>query len=118
MREKYKNNVAWLFKRKIIDNTPTYEVDGIPFYCNKETRKRSVLSPMSNTFKSVTTEVYKTTTQLDFAENDKIAFTQTPINDATTADFTIIIAVDEKPYLEKGNKQRTVTYKEFWLTLS
>ena len=118
MREKYKNNVAWLFKRSVVDNTPTYAIEGIPFYCNKEMNKKTRFNAMANVYKSVAEEVIKTTTQLDFAENDKIAFTPTPILNASGDDFSVIIGIDEIPYMERGNKFRNVTYKEFWLRLS
>ena len=118
MREKYKNNVAWLFKRITVDNTPTYEKDGTPFYCNKETVRKSRMDPMANQYKSVADEVLKTTTQLDFATNDRIAFTPEPRNNADFNDFSVIVSMNEMPYMERGNKFRNVTYKEFWLTLS
>jgi len=117
-RELYKNNIAYLFKRITSDNTPTYSTEGIPFWCNKETVKKTRFNPMSNQYKSGTEEVVKTTTQLDFATNDRVAFTPTPRHDANNSDFGTIINIDEKPYMEKGNKYRTVTYKEFWLRLS
>ncbi len=118
MRDKYKRNNAWLFKRITVDNTATYEVDGTHFYCNKETVKKTRFNAMANQYKSVAEEVIKTTTQLDFAENDKIAFTPTPRLNADADDFSIIIGIDEMPYMERGNKFRNVAYKEFWLRLS
>ena len=118
MREKYKRNNAWLFKRVITDNKPTYEETGIHFYCNKEVVKKSIANPMANQYKSVMEEVVKTTTQINFEENDRIAFTDTPRHNADFSDFSVIIAIDEKPYMERGNKFRNVTYKEFWLRLS
>ena len=118
MREKYKKNIAYLFKRKIVDNTPTYDVDGTPFYCNKEMVKKTRANPMANQYKSGMEEVIKTTTQLNFEQNDRIAFTPSPRHNADNSDFSVIIGIDEKPYMEKGNKYRNTTYKEFWLRLS
>ena len=118
MREKYKNNIAYLFKRTVVDNTATWDETGIPFYCNKETVKRSRQNAMAGYYKSVAEEVLKTTTQINFEQNDRIAFTPTPTHDANGSDFSIIIGIDEKPYMERGNKFRNVTYKEFWLRLS
>jgi len=119
MREKYKNNVAWLFKRITTDgSTIKWEEDGTAFYCNKEIVKKSRLNAMSNQYKSVATEVVKTTTQLNFENNDRIAFTPEPRNNADFNDFSLITDIDEKPYMERGNKFRTTTYKEFWLTLN
>jgi len=118
MREKYKNNVAWLFKRITTDGTVSWEVDGAPFYCNQETVKKSRFNAMANQYKSVADEIVKTTTQLNFETNDRIAFTPEPRNNADFHDFGIIINIDEKPYMERGNKFRNTVYKEFWLTLS
>ena len=117
-RQKYMNNIMYLFKRDTTDNTPDYEQEGIPFYCNIENVKKSSFNPMANTYKSEATEVAKTTTQIQFGIDDIISKKPAPMNDANEADFSTIIDINEKPYLEKGNKYRTVEYKEYWLTLS
>ena len=80
--------------------------------------KRYSTNQMSNVYKTQATEIYKTTSQLNFDINDRIAFTATPRNDADYSDFSHIKDIEEKPYLGGGNKHRTVTYKEYWLTLS
>ena len=118
MREKYKNNDAYLFPHIEDSNPVAWEEDGIHFYCNKEIVKKTRSNPMANQYKSATEEVIKTTTQLDFKNNDRVAFTQTPIHNADGSDFSVIISKEEKPYMERGNKFRKETYKEFWLTLS
>lgn len=115
MKEKYKNNIGFLFKRDKT-NTATYAVDGIPFSCNKTSKKTTIFNPQSNTYKSDTTEVIKTTTQLDYEEFDKIAFTSTP----TVDDFSTIATdgISRVPYMEKGNKYRTVEYWDYTITIT
>jgi len=115
MKQLYKNNVAYLFK-KDKSNTATYAVDGIPLSCNRETKKTTIFNPQSNTYKSDTTEVIKTTTQLDYAEFDKIAFTSSP----TVDDFSTIATdgISRIPYMEKGNKYRNVDYWDYTITIT
>ena len=114
MREKYKNNRMWLFKRNK-DNDPPYDLDGKPFFCNIVSKKVSIYDPMSNTWKSTKADVLMTTTQLDFDSFDGISDTSEPSLD----DFSMIAqdGIDKKPYMERGNKHRRTKYWEYTLTI-
>jgi len=121
MRNKYTNNIMYLFKKLTNEKGQSdinYSQQGIPFYCNIETRRKSTTTPMSNVLMGVTEDIVKTTTQLDFEQYDRISFKNVPQNNANATEFSSIASVMEKPYNEKGNKYRTKRYKEYWLTLS
>lgn len=115
-RELYKDYVAYLHKRVTTDNEPDWEEHGTPFYCNKESIKKSRWNPQANTFAGTAEEIIKTTTQLEFEINDKITFIKTPYNDATNGDFSMIGTIEPKPMLTKGNKFRNREYFEYWIT--
>jgi len=115
-RELYKNNIAYLHKRITTDNTINWAEDGTPFYCNRESVKKSRWNLQANTYAGTAQEIIKTTTQLNFEVNDKITFTKTPLNDVNNGDFSLIGAIDTKPYMERGNKHRSQTYYEYWIT--
>ena len=113
MKQKYKNNIAYLWKRDKT-NTATYAVVGIPFYCNRVTKNTSVYNPQSNTYKGTITETIKSTSQIDFAEFDKVSFVVSP----TIDQFSVIAqdGIKRIPYQEKGNKYRTVQYWDYTIT--
>lgn len=127
-KEKYKQNIAYLFKRKPNEKngtrTPQYETEGIPFYCNRESVRKSIQQIGGNGYKSVAEDVIKTTTQMllrhgvDYEVHDKIAFTANPSNDVNGNDFGIIIDIDPRPYLQKGNKHRTINFYEYWIKIT
>lgn len=114
MREKYMDNIAYLFPKDRNDNDLTYNEIGKPFYCNKEVKNKSSLNPMTGNYMSSATEILKTTTQLDFSEHDRIAFKPYPTDD----EYSMIIKVDIKPLFARGNKYRNNTMNEYWITLS
>lgn len=120
MRQKYKDEIAYLFKKVQIikGNTkvPSWEVDGTPFYCDLVAKNSSLMSPISGAYSSTTSIIIKTTAQLDFIEGDRIAFTPNPSNDVDTNDFSLIQSVEWKPYLQKGDKHRNVKYYEYWIS--
>ena len=116
-RELYKNDVAYLHKRIITDNTADWDEDGTPFYCNRESVKRSKWNPQANTYSGSLEEIIKTTTQLEFEINDKITFESTPLNDTDNGDVSIISAINPKPIMGKGNKHRKQVYYEYWITI-
>lgn len=115
-RELYTNNIAYLHKRVATENEPDWELDGIPFYCNRVTVKKSRWNPQANTYTGSAEEIIKTTTQLSFEVNDKITFNKQPYNDANMGDFSMIGAVEPKPYMPRDNKQRNDSYYEYWIT--
>ena len=117
-RELYKNNVAYLHKRITTDNTPDWEVDGTPFYCNRVNVKVSKWTPIAGFDSGTVVEVLKTTTQLNFERNDKITFQRLPYNDVNNGDFSMIGEIEPKPILEEGNKHRNKQYYEYWITKS
>lgn len=118
MREKYRENIAYLFKKVMIDNTLEWEEEGTAFWCNRESKKTYSSDPMTGVKIISDDEIVKTTTQLDFKPNNRISFTKTPRNDANYNDFSTIQTIDVKPYKEKGNKHRTVLYNEYWITVT
>lgn len=117
MRELYKNNIAYLHKRVTTDNTNDWETEGTPFYCNKEIIKKTKWNPIAGVYAGTAEEVIKTTTQLSFEVNDKITFHKQPYNDVNMGDFSLISAIDPKPYLDKGNKYRKQAYYKYWITI-
>jgi hypothetical protein len=115
-RDKYKNNVAYLHKRVTTDNVAEWEVDGTAFYCNRVMVKVNKWTPMAGVSAGTVEEILKTTTQLNYEVNDKITFTKQPLNNENMSDFSIIGAIEPKPYLEVGNKHRNRQYYEYWIT--
>jgi len=115
-RELYTNNIAYLHKRITTDNIPDWETDGKAFYCNRESVTVTKWTPMANQQAGTVTEVIKTTTQLNFEVNDKITFHKQPYNNENDGDFSMIGALNPKPYMERGNKQQNTNYFEYWIT--
>lgn len=127
-REKYTDNIAYLFKKK--DNVKgaspnrEWETEGLPFYCSKGMTTKRTFNPIAGMYKYSSDEVLRTTTQVrerygvDFDEYDRIAFTPTPRNDVNQQDYSIIISVIEKPYKQEGNKHRTANYSEYEIKTS
>jgi len=114
MREKYTDQIAYLFKKDRTDNDLSYHEIGQPFYCNLEVKNKSSLNAMTGTYMSSATEILKTTTQLSFEEHDRIAFVSHPTDDT----YYMIIAVELKPFRTRGAKHRRTPLYEYWLTLS
>jgi hypothetical protein len=119
-REMYKNNVAYLFKLKQLIKggikAPSWETDGTAFYCDKATKTSSLQTHMAGQYSVTTDTVLKTTTQLDYTEGDRIAFTPTPISDVNNDDYTVIKSVNRLPLLQKGAKHRNKEYYDFRIT--
>jgi hypothetical protein len=111
--QKYKNNIAYLFKRVRTDNTLEWQAEGTAFYCNRETVNKTIWNGMSNVSHGTTTELIKTTTQLEFEINDKISFVKNP----NPNDIGLISEINPKPFMEQGNKHRRVNYYEYWITI-
>lgn len=114
MRELYTNNIAYLFPRIKADNTVSYNAIGQPFYCNRESRKRSSLNAMTGTYVTSDDEILKTTTQLQFTAHDRIAFNPYPTDD----DYSMIINIAVKELHGRGNKHNTTAHNEYWITIS
>ena len=113
MREKYTNNIGYLFKRLKADNTITYSPMGLPFYFNRETKTKQSFDPMTGIKMASATEILKTTTQLSFEEHDRIAF----VANATGDDYNIVVTVVPKPLYGRGNKHG-IEKNEYWITIS
>lgn len=122
MFNKYTDDIAYLIKRIDVDNTITYEVEGNAFYCNRDTKVKSVLNAMTGVRMQSVEEILKTTAQVpmfvnweeSFSIHYKIAFTPNPTED----DLSMIIKVDSKPLYAHGNKHRNANYKDFTITIS
>ena len=113
MIHKYTDNIAYLFKKNTTDNDLTYEVDGIIFQYNLVKKFRKHIDPITNTYITDTSMVYRTDWQLDFKMGDKIANAKSPTED----DFSVINTADDKPIHTAGNKHRTRDYFEYDLTI-
>lgn len=119
---KYTNDIAYLIKRVEVDETITYEVEGSAFYCNRDSKVKSSVDPMTGMRMQSVEEILRTTAQIPtfinwedpFSVHYKIAFTSTPTDD----DLSMIIKVDSKPLYAHGNKHRNVNYKDFTITIS
>lgn len=114
MREKYTDNIAWLFLKDRSDNDLEYLEIGQPFYCNREIKSRNSLNPMTGMHMGSADEILKTTTQLSFSEHDRVAFTEQPTDDQ----YSMILKIDEKPLYGRGNKHRGSRQNEYWITIS
>ncbi len=114
MREKYTNNIAYLFKRIKADNTISYVEMGLPFYCNKEFKNKRSLNAMTGLYMNSASKILKTTTQIDFGEHDRISFVSNPTDD----NYSMIVSIDIKPLYGRGNKHNSVTKNEYWITIS
>ena len=66
MRNRYRDNVGYLFKRIKDDNTISYQQIGQGFQYNKEQKKRGMIIPQTGVFMSARDEIIKTTAQLNF----------------------------------------------------
>ena len=113
MLHKYTDNIAYLFKRITVDESLTYEVDGEIFQYNLVKKFRKHLDPISGTYITDTSMVYRTDYQLNFKMGDKIANMRIPTED----DFSVINTADDKPIHTAGNKHRTRNYFEYDLTI-
>lgn len=126
MKQRYKNRVAWLYKKsayikdatKDYSDTGMYDTDGMPFYCNVIEKARRVEVPMSNTYRTVTETIIKTDAQLNFEEHDRITFVENPVNDVNTEDFSLIVSAVKRPRFEKGSKYRTNDIYEWEIRIS
>ena len=114
MLHKYTDNIGYRFKRKDTDNTLDYEVEGQIFQYDKIIKTRKLLDPMTNTYITDTTEVWRTDWQLDFKLTDKLSKTNTPTED----DFLVIVSTGDKPIRAEGNKHRIKEYYEYDLTIT
>jgi len=113
MREKYTDNIGYLFKRDKSDNTIAYSQMGIPFYFNREIKTKQSLDPMTGVKMASTIEILKSTTQISFEENDRVAFVSNPTED----DYEMMITVIPKPLLGRGNKHGQI-HNEYWITIT
>jgi hypothetical protein len=126
MKERYKNKVAYLYKRKAYlkgetksyGDSDTHETEGIPFYCNVFDKIRRVEVPLSNTYKSVSETIIKTDSQLTFNQHDRITFQEYPENTVNNEDFSLIVEAIQKPRNEKGSKYRHQDYYTWELKIS
>lgn len=126
MKQKYKQRIAYLYKRKpyVKDATKAYAdsdthaSEGIPFYCSVFQKSRRVEVPMSNSYRTVTETIVKTTEQLPFEEHDRISFVKVPQNNVNQQDFSSIVSATHVPLMENGNKYRTKEYDEWTLVIS
>jgi hypothetical protein len=126
MKQRYKEKVGYLFKRKQYikgddkpyTDTTSHEVEGLAFYCNVREKSRRIEVPMSSTYRTVTETVILTSSQLNFEEHDRISFTPTPRNDVNQQDYNTIVSAIQKPVLMKGSKYRNQDYYEWELRVS
>ena len=118
MIQKYMNNIGYLHKRVTTDNEPDWDDDSTAFYCNRETVSVSAWNPQANVSSGTLEEIIKTTAQLNFEINDKIAFFPQPLNDVNSGDASLITAIEPKPIMEQGNKHRTEQYYEYRITIA
>lgn len=114
MREKYTDNIAYLFKRLKADNTISYVEIGVPFYCNKEVKNKRSLNPMTGIYMPSANEILKTTSQISFEEHDRVSFVSNPTDD----NYSMITAIDVRPYYSRGNKHSSSSKNEYWITIS
>lgn len=118
MREKYKENIAYLHKRETVEGIPKPSKKGLPFFCNiMEKRGQATPTDLAAGHNIQTSTILKTTTQLNFEEFDYITFDEFPDNNVNAQDFSIIKNIYNPPYRERGNKHRSVKFKEYHLTI-
>jgi len=111
MREKYTDNIGYLFKQDKSDNKIAFSLVGLPFYFNRELKTKKSLNAMTGVYMSSTEEIKKTTTQISFEEHDRVALIPYPTDD----DYSIIITAIPKPLLGRGNKHGQY-HNEYWIT--
>ena len=118
-RERYRDNVCYLFKMSIhyTNATPTWEAEGIPFRCNIIEKGKKAFNPMAGTYVVSTTETWLSDTQIDFADGDRVSRTPYPINDATTQDFGLVGNLVQTPINPSGNRYRTKERKSSRFTV-
>ena len=114
MRQKYTNLIAYYFPRLEDDNDISYSQIGQSFYCNREIKNKSSLNPMTGTYMTSVNEIVKTTTQLNFKEHGRISFKA----NATDDEYSMIIAINVKPLLDRGAKYRNGSLNEYWITIA
>ena len=114
MLHKYTDNIGYRFKRIDVENDLTYSTEGEIFQYNKIIKTRKLLDPLTNTYITDTTEVWRTDWQHNFKATDKLSFTNRPTED----DYTVIVSIIDKPILTEGNKHRTKEYYDYDITVS